>query len=131
MQFCTVVLALSAWLLSDLPPTTGICDRLLHSTAWVLAGSEGRGTGVVVDEQKKWLLTCYHVVGDAKTADVVFPAYRDGKLIGEREYYRRELGKLRIIARVIRRDKDRDLALLELPELPRGIIALPLAKLPE
>jgi S1-C subfamily serine protease/Tfp pilus assembly protein PilF len=129
MLQCLIPLACVLWPLTT-PPFIDIRDRLPHSTAWVLAGSEGRGTGVLVDDKKKWLLTCYHVVGDAKTADIVFPAHRDGKLIGEREYYQREFRKLRIEARVGRRDKDRDLALLELPELPPGIAALPLAKQP-
>src|SRR5579864_9402183 len=128
MTQCFITIASTVWMLTT--PPVDVRDRLLHSTAWVLAGSEGRGTGVVVDEQKKSLLTCYHVVGDAKTAEVIFPAYRNGQLIGEREYYQREFRRLRIAARVVRRDKDRDLALLELPELPAGVVALPHAKQP-
>src|SRR5262249_22890228 len=98
MLQCLISTANVLWLLTAPPSAIDIRDGLLHSSAWVLAGSEGRGAGFVIDEKKQWLLTCYHVVGDAKTADIIFPAYRDGKLMGEREYYQREFRNLRITA---------------------------------
>jgi S1-C subfamily serine protease len=101
--------------------------RLLSSCAWVLAGSEGRGTGWLIDAQRKWLVTNYHVIGDAKTVDVVFPVWRDGRLVEQRDEYIANLRAWKIEGKVLRRDPAHDLALIELPALPAISKALPLA----
>ncbi len=66
-------------------------QKILPSCAWVLAGQEGRGTGWLVDAGKKWLVTNFHVVGESKSVDVVFPIWRDGRLVADRDEYLDEL----------------------------------------
>ena len=53
----------------------------LRGTAWVITPTKGKGTGWVVDRDRKWLITNLHVVGEHETVDVVFPLYRAGRLI--------------------------------------------------
>jgi tetratricopeptide (TPR) repeat protein len=108
-----------------------IYRQTLRSTAWVIT-SKNRGTGWLLDRDERLLVTSFHVVGDEKTAEVIFPAHKDGKLVTERTYYRDNKAALResglvVSARVIHRDKNRDLALLELKSVPAGVVALPLA----
>ena len=62
-------------------------ERVVPSLALIDAGAEGRGSGFVIDVDRKWLVTNHHVVGDAKTVDVLFPAWLDGELLVEREVY--------------------------------------------
>ena len=53
-----------------------VYSETLKSTAWVLAKTDGAtssGTGVLVNEEKKLLVTNFHVVGNARTAVIFFP----------------------------------------------------------
>ena len=102
--------------------------RVLPSVAWVHAGREGRGTGWVADAGKKWLVTNYHAVGDATTVDVMFPQFRDGRLIVEREAYQIHVREWTIAGKVVRRSAERDLALIELTTMPATAAAIPLAE---
>jgi S1-C subfamily serine protease/Tfp pilus assembly protein PilF len=116
------------WLLGAPPPVADLYSQAVRSTAWVTAGAEGRGTGWLADAEKKWLITCHHVVGDAKQVDVIFPVFDSGKLITDREYYQREFRRQRVAGRVVRRDPSRDLALIELESVPDRIKPLPLVE---
>jgi hypothetical protein len=102
----------------------------LKSVAWIFSPrgkSAATGTGSLVDLKQRLVLTNYHVVGDVKQAVVLFPAYRDGKVIAERDYYRERLKSQGIRAKVIDLDKKHDLALLQLERVPDGARALALA----
>ena len=102
----------------------------LKSTAWVLAKTDGAtssGTGVLVDSEKKLLITNFHVVGDARTAVVFFPEMKDGKPEVERKKYLEKVGKIGIKGRVLAVDRQRDLALIELSKLPKDVKAITLA----
>ena len=59
----------------------------LGACAWVRAEGEAAGAGVVVDTQKRWLVTCRHVVADRKAVDVFFPWVEDGALVTDRAAY--------------------------------------------
>lgn len=107
-------------------------EHLLAASAWIHATDCGQGTGFVIDARRRWMVTNYHVVADNSTAEVWFPARVEGQIQSARSWYlqhRQELQEqgLLITARVLRRDKSRDLALLELPRIPQGVAALPLA----
>jgi S1-C subfamily serine protease/regulator of sirC expression with transglutaminase-like and TPR domain len=123
---CTVAVVLQ---LPAAEPPSGreIHERLVPSCAWVVAGAEGRGTGWLVDAARKWLVTNYHVVGDSKSADVLFPVWRDGRLLAERDEYVTNMRQWRIEGKVLRRDPNRDLALIELTSVPATAKAVPLA----
>jgi tetratricopeptide (TPR) repeat protein len=106
--------------------------RTVWATAWVRAAGEGKGSGWLLDPSRRWLVTCYHVVGDNDTVDVVFPVRRGGALVAERAHYVEDLPLLTkdghaVRGRVLRRDKDRDLALVELEALPPGVAGLRLS----
>src|SRR5206468_6655434 len=85
-----------------------------------------------VDAGQKLLVTCYHVVGENETCEVVFVWNNAGKSVAARRAYLEQLPELQrrgvsVQGKVIKRSKDRDLALVELPSLPAGVKALPLA----
>lgn len=103
----------------------------LKCTSWVLAKSDGEtssGTGVLVDAEKKLMITNFHVVGDARSTVVFFPAMKNGKPIVERSHYLKNVKKLGVRGRVLAIDRKRDLALIELDRIPDGVTAIALAK---
>jgi tetratricopeptide (TPR) repeat protein/S1-C subfamily serine protease len=108
-----------------------IYQQTVRATAWV-STARGTGTGWLLDRDRRLLVTCYHVVAEEDRAEVIFPVYRDGKLVTERSYYKENRDSLResghlVAGRVVQRDKGCDLALIELPSLPDGVAALSLA----
>ncbi|TWT34307.1 Periplasmic serine endoprotease DegP precursor [Blastopirellula retiformator] len=109
---------------------SSIYEKTLKSTAWVLAktgGETSSGTGVLVDAEKKLLVTNFHVVGDARAAVVFFADLTDGKPKVERSHYLTNVKKLGIRGRVIAVDRKRDLALIELDKIPTGATAIGLS----
>jgi S1-C subfamily serine protease/tetratricopeptide (TPR) repeat protein len=106
--------------------------RLLAAAAWVGTPSQGHATGWLVDADRRWLVTCRHVVGEHDWVEVFFPDRSDGELAVDRQHYldyRRRFHPERraFEGRVVRRLDTSDLALVELRQLPRGVKALPLA----
>lgn len=104
----------------------------LSAVAYVRADPDGVGTGAVIDREKRLLVTCRHVVGERKSAEVFFPWVRNGVLEADREEYlshRDELRKLGLLvkAKVLRTSDELDLALLELETISLGTPAVPLA----
>jgi S1-C subfamily serine protease len=106
----------------------------LRSTVWIISPRSGglaaSGTGSLIDAKKKLVITNYHVVGENDRVIVLFAAYRKGsKLITERSHYL-DLVKNGggIGGRVLHRDLNRDLAIVELETIPHGVAALHLAK---
>src|SRR5271157_1063329 len=89
-----------------------IYEKTLTSTAWIFTATDkkevGWGSGVLVDLQKKWLLTNYHVMPDTGDFVVFFPVSKNGRLIVEPKYYLENGKKLAISGKVIHRDKVRD-----------------------
>jgi hypothetical protein len=108
-------------------PANAIYRKALQSTALVLSPS-GQGTGWVVNRKEKKLLTCRHVVGDADKVVVLFPQYRDGRAIVQRDWYSRAGDP--IAGRVVRTDPKKDLALIQLERLPADATELKLAEGP-
>ncbi|HEY1381043.1 MAG TPA: trypsin-like peptidase domain-containing protein, partial [Gemmataceae bacterium] len=76
---------------------------------------------------RQLVLTNYHVAGDVDRAVVMFPAYRGGELIAERDYYKQHVRDQGIRGRVVARDRQADLALIQIDRVPDGAQALPLA----
>lgn len=109
-----------------------VYNKLLPSTVWIQVnrGRNGyaRGSGALIDRRRRLVLTNYHVVGDADRAVVLFPHFRNGRLVAERDYYLRRLRQDAIKAKVVARDERADLALIELDDLPENARSLPLAQ---
>ena len=115
---------------SRTPPE--IYRHVLHGVAWVHAAGSGKGTGWIVDRDRRWLITCAHVVGDNTSIDVVFPVTEMGQLVAARAYYLEHYPRLQqegyaVRGKVLRRELETDLALVELASLPPETIALPIA----
>jgi serine protease Do len=107
-----------------------VYKKTLSSTAWVLAKTDGAtssGTGVLINAEKKLLVTNFHVVGEARTAVIFFPEVKDGKPNIDRNTYLKDVKKLGVRGRVLGVDRKRDLALIELDRLPKGTTAIDLA----
>jgi hypothetical protein len=107
-----------------------VFQRMLRSTGWVVMPQRGgrlsMGTCWVLDARRRLVVTNKHVVANHRRVKVYFPKYRRGKLVtASRAYYFKKSG--RIAGRVLATDEMRDLALIKLKRLPRGIRALPLA----
>jgi serine protease Do len=104
--------------------------KALDSTTWVLSkNSEGTssGTGVLVDAERKLVVTNAHVVGENRSAVIFFRALKDDRPIVEKKHYLENVRKLGIRGRVVAVDRKRDLALVELDRLPEGAKAIELA----
>jgi serine protease Do len=83
---------------------------------------------VLVDAEKKLVVTNFHVVGEARTAFIFFPEFKDEKLTVERKYYAENAKTVSIRGRVVAVDRKRDLALVQLDKLPEGAKAIKLAE---
>ncbi len=107
-----------------------VYQQTLRSTTWVLAkNSEGTssGTGVLVDKDRKLVVTNAHVVGDARATVIFFPELKDGQPVVDRQHYLTNVRKLGVRGRVVAVDRKRDLALIELQSLPESAAAVELA----
>ncbi len=104
--------------------------QALDSTTWVLSkNSEGTssGTGVLVDAERKLVITNAHVVGDSRSAVIFFRDLRDDRPIVEKSHYLKNVKKLGVRGRVVAVDRKRDLALVELEKLPKNAKAIEMA----
>ncbi len=130
MNRCAALFVLFA-----LAPTAHAVEPPFAGCAWVRAENDSAGTGFLVDEQRRWLITCRHVVGDRDTVDVFFPWLDAGELVTDKVRYLgnrprlRELGLL-VRGKVRKKSDAADLALIELEAFPAGIKAIPLATRP-
>ena len=108
----------------------GVYSRTVRSTTWVLAKTSSgtsSGAGVLVDKEKKLVITNAHVVGDSRNTVVFFADMKKDRPVVERDHYLDNVKKLGIRGRVISVDRKRDLAMIELEKLPKGIEAVEMA----
>ncbi len=107
-----------------------VYQTALKSTVWVLAKTAGEtssGTGVLIDAEKKLVITNFHVVGEARAAVIFFADFKNEKADVTRKHYLDNVKTLGIRGRVLSVDRKRDLALVELDRLPEGATAIPMA----
>ncbi len=116
-----ILLAGSPAFAADRPES--VYNKTLRATTRVET-SAGAGTGWIVDKSKKLLITAEHVVGSAKDVKILFPAYRGAKVISSREFYEEQKP---VHGRVLRTDARKDLALIEVDQIPEKAGSLPLA----
>ena len=100
---------------------TQVYKRALKSTALISTG-EGRGTGFLIDESKRLLVTAYHVVEEVEEIWVIFPEFKpDGSVITEySHYFRDNVQPNRVRGKVVFRIKSKDLALVQIDKIPTG-----------
>ncbi len=109
--------------LPDLPARQ-IYDQAIHSVVWILT-DEGSGSGVLINKERRLVVTNQHVTGTAATVSVVFP-YRDrnGTLRKDLDFYLNNVEWLvdnnyATGGRVIAQNVENDLAIVQLDWLPR------------
>src|SRR5437588_7020711 len=91
------------------PSPPELYRRVVHGVAWVQAAGAGKGAGWVVDRERRWLVTCVHVVGDSDTVDVIFPVSEKGQIVAARAWYLEQYPRLQadghaVRGRVLRRE---------------------------
>ena len=110
--------------------------KTLPSVALVkTSSSNGRGTAWVLDRGRKLLVTSASAVGSPAFVDVIFPFRKDDRTVAEAIFYRDHIRELRESGqarrgRVLARDAERNLALVEVDALPDGTTDLSLADEP-
>lgn len=101
----------------------------LRGACWILNGTPAsyrwHGSGWVLDKNKRLLVTNDHVIAGMDVVSVYFPVWEAGKLNRDDAHYLKNVKALK--ATVIDRDKNRDLALLQVESIPDGIHELKLA----
>jgi S1-C subfamily serine protease len=90
---------------------------------------DGHGTGWIIDRKRRLLVTNHHVVNGDDRPYVYFPVMENGRLIAEPEYYKKR-GAFEN-GRVLFSDKQRDLAIIQVPQLPAQCTVLTLAETAE
>lgn len=102
-------------------------DWLVRGSGWVHnQRPQGLfyGTAWIVDLEKRLMVTNAHVVEDSDAVNLVFPMWKDGKLVREEEAYK---NSPRVKGVVIDRDDNRDLALIQVESIPEGMHAFKIA----
>jgi tetratricopeptide (TPR) repeat protein len=106
--------------------------RTLPAVVWIHSTDRGKGTGWLLDRSRRLLVTNYHVVGENNSVEVFFPVLERGAVVAERGYYLEHREVLRksshvVRGKVLRRNPDTDLALIELESVPEKAQALRLS----
>jgi Trypsin-like peptidase domain len=117
----------------DLDPEA-LYKKVVKSTVFIITPMKGgfaMGSGSLIDADKRLILTNYHVVDEEQYVYVQFPIFvKDTMITDKEQYIQNAMGKVKTAPRgkVLCRDKSRDLAIIELPKIPSGTQALPLAR---
>lgn len=109
-----------------------IYAEAIHSVVWINNTTDAsQGSGVLIDKDKRFVVTNEHVTENAKWVEVFFPVPDlDGMLIQSREYYETNYEFLERLGyatsgRVIAKDSIQDLAIVELTGLPATAREIP------
>ena len=111
----------------------GIVEETARSTVWIRpTATDVRCAGVVIDRERRWVLTSAAGVGPFDRVGVAFPVLgKDGEIVGEVAAYKdgveSQLAKRWHAGTVLHRDGRRDLALVQLDSLPDGVKGVSLA----
>jgi S1-C subfamily serine protease len=106
--------------------------KVAPSTALIMKGG-GLGTGWVIDVENRLLVTARHVVADGRggvvnEVDVTLAQLdKNGNVITDLRHYLTNKATLTVKGKVVYDSARRDMALIQLPQLPAGIQALKLA----
>lgn len=102
------------------PVGKAVHGQVLYSTVLVFQPDTATvGTGALIDEQRRLIVTNFHVVRGADTVEVYVPLFgKDGNLISEQSAYDEEIKESRgRPAKVLVRDESSDLAILQVESL--------------
>src|SRR5262249_1612167 len=91
--------------------------------------SYAMGSGSLIDTEKRYVITNYHVVTDQQVVEAEFPKYIKGTMEAHKKTYNgSEIAGTAIKPKVLHYDNQRGLAAIQLEEIPAGQPAIPLAK---
>jgi S1-C subfamily serine protease len=97
----------------------------------LIAGKGLIGSGVVVDVERRLVATAAHVVSrpfeDGKSIVFFAEVNGQGKVITQMSHYLRQDNPNRTRARVVKLDRNKDLAIIQVDRLPAGVQAIRLA----
>jgi hypothetical protein len=126
------VMALGLVAAAEVRADADLYDRTLRSTAWVVSPIDkdkfSFGSGVLVDVKRRLVVTNFHVVEKRGQALIFFPNFQGGQLVSEPGVYIKNRDKLAVAGKVLKTDRSRDLAVIQLQSLPAGVRPLPLAR---
>jgi hypothetical protein len=113
--------------------TEVLYEKVVKSCVFIMTPltktSYAMGSGSLIDAEKRYVITNYHVVDDIPVVYAQFPMYIKGKLETDKKTYKdTALAGKAIKAKVLHYDISRDLALIQLDRVPAGTQAIPLAK---
>lgn len=103
-------------------PAQQIYEQAINSVLWITTDS-GRGSGVLIDQERRLAVTNQHVTEHNAWVDVYFPGKdENGKLVRDMEFYRNNYGYLESLGyatkgRVIATDSVNDVAIIQLNQL--------------
>jgi S1-C subfamily serine protease len=111
-----------------------IFSYLLNSAVFIDSG-RSTGSGVLVDLPNRLVATAYHVVDDVEEVRIFFSVYdANGELVTDKSTYLAEENSHEFracgafaVGRVVAVSKEKDLALVQLDQLPCEAQAVPLA----
>lgn len=129
LTLCLAFFLLAGSALADGLSSKELYEQTVRSTAMVVVPNgdkASQGTGWLVDRERKLLVTNRHVIGAQKQVVAVFPVYRNGQLVAERDYYLREAPRFR--GQVMETNQGHDLAIVQLEAIPPNVQPLKLAK---
>lgn len=116
------------------PLAEEVSKRLQKSTAWivtVMPNSLSFGSGSLVDRQNRLILTNYHVIMSEKKGKlrVFFPEKEKGVVVKEKDWYLKKVSRGEgIPCHVVYHNQKKDLALVQVVDVPEGIQALKISK---
>lgn len=134
---CVPVLGLGSRASGEEFDPKALYKKMVKSTVFIITpvkeikGAYAMGSGSLIDASKGLVLTNYHVVMEEQYVAVQFPIFIKDKMITDKETYIDNAFKTHtaIKGKVLHRDKSRDLAVVELPKIPSGTPAIPLARM--
>ena len=113
-------------------PLTGeqVFRRVIRNSTYIGTRS-GKGSGVVVHAEKRFVVTNYHVVLREPVVGVLFPLYdSNGELITDARKYKSRAEEVTVEGEVVARHEKHDLALIRLERLPERTAAITIASQP-
>lgn len=135
-RFMIAQVVLAAWMLgfvTQAKADSAAHQRITASTVWIVRADGGNGSGVLVDAQRRLVVTNAHVVRKDDRVAVFAPVTDTNGKIWERSDYLKDAKRLgdlgyATIGKVIAYYADKDLAVLQLESDLRGLRAIPLAE---
>jgi S1-C subfamily serine protease/tetratricopeptide (TPR) repeat protein len=126
-------IAVGIWILSLGPVSQAIESGPARATVWIRAGDRSVGTGWVIDLERRLIVTARHVMADREQAEIFFQDNRDGRPILDRDQYLSERADLRkrgrlATGKLLAKNDNADLAILQAERLPADVPALSLSK---